>query len=335
MRLPYYSASRQVVAELAQLPVLKEYRSCSFVEYQAPLGIGMDFGWRQGAFLALKRFTLTTSLANAAKVMASPHQPCLDGLTIISQDFQQHVHLRNLCSSLPASQSRLTILKLFVYSEALGRDPSQGIPFNLFRPLLQCTAIRVFTVRWDVAMAYDDEDIASMARAWPRLEELAFCADPASDVNLAVGQPLRSVGSFTQGFPMLQKLSIYLNTLDLDMEPGNAVHSPQPRLSVLDVGTSSIPFGSAAPSTTRSISLYLATLLQHQAELKSARGPNHARFIRRSEPDDAEYNRRATFWSSIAANIAMIQEATKHLAEDNSALRNRIRILTGSSDPKH
>ncbi|KAG8874025.1 hypothetical protein FRB98_008676, partial [Tulasnella sp. 332] len=266
--LPYYSASRQIVAALAALPFLEEYGSWTFVKYQVHLGMGMDFDWDEGAFSSLKTFGLVTSLADAAKVMSRPHQPRLDDLTLISRDFLEHTHLRNLCSHLSVFQPSLTEINLFIYSKITGIDQSSAMPFDLLRPLLVCAALKVFRIRSDIPMAYNGNDIAYMAGAWPSLEILALCADPANEMGSVTGQPLRSVRSFTQSFRALRELSLYLNTSETDGVSGVPTNPSQCRLSVLDFGTSPV-LADCIDSLDLSKAVYVAALLAPHAEMKS------------------------------------------------------------------
>ncbi|KAG8844517.1 hypothetical protein FRB96_003019 [Tulasnella sp. 330] len=314
--LPHYSASREVVAALATLPVLEEYVLWSFFNYQVPLGIGMEFDWDAGGFATLKTFALFTSLKDAAKVMARPHQPPLNNFTLISREFLQHAHLRNLCSSLSVVQPSLNVVYLSLYSGTVGLDPSwQVISFDLIRPLLLCTALRELCIRSDMAMAYNNEDITSMVSAWPRLQTLSLCADPVSDVGLTTGQPLRSVGSFAYGFRVLRELSIYLNTLDTDVTPRVSTGPLPSRLSMLDFGTSPVPtdsMGTHDPSRA----IYVASLLQPRALIKSERSHAHRRFLQTSATVRAEYYRRQRFWSGFASEVQHILSGTTDLTHE-------------------
>ncbi|KAG8860320.1 hypothetical protein FRB96_003969 [Tulasnella sp. 330] len=313
--LPHYTASRQVVAALAALPSLEEYGSWTFVDYQVPLAFGMEFDWKEGAFMALKTFKLMAPLAHAANVMSRPHQPRLDDLTIISRDFLEHSHLRQLCSSISTTQPNLTKLRLCIYSETVGRDPSHAIPFSLILPLLLCTALQEFRIRSDLAIAFNDEDIANMASAWPELQHLGLCGDPASDVGLVTGQPLRSVGTFVQSFCVLQELSLYLNTSDTDMIPGISTRSPPSRLCILDFGTSPIPTNNTNSGGLTKVE-YVASLLAPHAEIKGERSHGHTRFLPASGAAEAEYSRRERFWSGFAAEVHIILSGTTGIAEE-------------------
>ncbi|KAG8865999.1 hypothetical protein FRB97_004289, partial [Tulasnella sp. 331] len=85
--LPPYSATLQVVKALGRLPVLEEYLASFYEEYQNPVELlGRRVDWEKGAFPALRRLTLYTSLADASFVMAKPHQPRLQHLTLANRD---------------------------------------------------------------------------------------------------------------------------------------------------------------------------------------------------------------------------------------------------------
>ncbi|KAG8856225.1 hypothetical protein FRB96_006537 [Tulasnella sp. 330] len=315
--LPYYTASRQVVAALATLPSLEVYVSWSFIEYQTPQEIGMEFDWEQGVFTTLKTFALLTSMGDMIKVMSRPHQPRLDSLKLISRDFLKHAHLHSLCSSLSNLQPNLTTLFLALYSEPVNADPSLAIPFNLVRPLLLCATLRDLYIHSHQAMEYNDEDIASMAIAWPGLEALMLCANPAHDVGSAIGQPLRSVRSFTQRFCALRDLGLYLNTLDTNVIPGVPMGPPQTRLSVLNFGTSPIPTDST-DSLNPSKATYVASLLERHAEIKSERSVSHTRFLETDASAESEYSRRKKFWSSFVTEIHNILSGTTHLIQETT-----------------
>ncbi|KAG8869469.1 hypothetical protein FRB97_001207 [Tulasnella sp. 331] len=328
--VPHYSASQRVVATLATLPSLEQYELWGFVEYQHPLEIGMDFDWELQGFTTLKTFALFTPLNDAAKVMSRPHQPHLNDFTLISREFLEHAQLRNLCSSLSALQPSLTVLYLSLYSGTVGPDPSsQTIPFDLIRPLLMCTSLQELCIRSDMALEYKDEDIASMASAWPSLGILSLCADPVSDVRFATGQPLQSVGSFTQYFRALRELSLYVNALDIQAILGVFARS---RLSVLDFGTSPIPTKSAVASDL-SRARYMTSLLVPHAKIKSERSNGHKRFLETSLAAKEEYARRERFWSKFAAEVYEIlsgatdpaRETLGHRAEVQCPDRSRVK----------
>ncbi|KAG8869405.1 hypothetical protein FRB98_002571, partial [Tulasnella sp. 332] len=318
VRLPYYTASRQVVAALGELPSLENYGSWTFIEYQAPLERGMEFDWVEGAFTGLKTFGMITSVADAVKIMSRPHQPRLDDLRLISRDFFEPTHLHKLCSSLSTSQPSLTILYLSLYSRITGPDlSSHTISFDLLRPLLSCTALRELCVYSDLAMVYNDKDIVCMASAWSSLEILALCPDPASNVGLATGQPLQSVGSFAQSFRTLRELSLYLNTLHIDVISGVCMNLPQARLSVLNFGTSPIPTNGAAPPDI-SVAIYVASLLEPRAEIKIERGASHTRFMSERAAAKAEYSRREEFWSSFVTEVHTVLSSTRYLTQEDT-----------------
>ncbi|KAG8871017.1 hypothetical protein FRB98_001119, partial [Tulasnella sp. 332] len=314
--LPHYSASRGVVAALAALPVLEEYELWSFFEYQTPLGIGMEFDWEEGGFAGLKKLALIIPPADAAIIMSRSHQPRLDYLTIINRGSFDHTHLRHLSSSLSASQPNLIILYISIYPDTLGSDPSsQTLPFELIRPLLLCTALEVFSIGSEMAMSYNDEDIASMASAWPRLRTLSLCADPVSNVGFTTGQRLQSIGSFTNSFRRLRELSLYVNTWDIDVIPGVSVGLSQPRLSLLNFGTSPVPPDNTDYSEL-SLVVYVASLLELNAEIESERSESHKRFLNASAAGRGEYSRRERFWSHFARKVQDILSGTTGLTQE-------------------
>ncbi|KAG8873201.1 hypothetical protein FRB98_009165, partial [Tulasnella sp. 332] len=145
-------------------------------------------------------------------------------------------------------------------------------------------------------MSHDDDDIACMRGAWPSSEVLTLCADPAGDVGSVTGQPLQSIESFTQSFRALKELSLYLNTLHIDVISGIPANSPQSRLSVLDPGTSPIPTDDAAlPGLSAFI--YVTSMLELDAKIKSERSVSHAQFLQTSPLVKAEYSRCEKCWS--------------------------------------
>ncbi|KAG8869163.1 hypothetical protein FRB98_002810, partial [Tulasnella sp. 332] len=230
--LPPYSATLQVVKALGRLPVLEEYLASFYEEYQNPVELlGMRVDWEKGAFPALRRLTLYTSLADASFVMAKPHQPRLQHLTLANRDAFHNSDVYALCLSLSTNQFNITTLYLFIYYDSKNEAARGPMPFDLFRPLLQCRGLAEFRLRSHLVIAYDDKDIASMANAWPNMRFLTLCPDPDLQVNLNDGQPFLSIGIFGCSFTNLRELGIYVNTLDAGLIP-DAHHA---RLAVLDL----------------------------------------------------------------------------------------------------
>ncbi|KAG8996390.1 hypothetical protein FRB94_008370 [Tulasnella sp. JGI-2019a] len=324
--LPPYTATREVVKALGQLPLLEDYESWGFAEYQAPLQLGMDFEWEDGSFSSLKTLAFSTSLAVATEIMTSIHQPRLHQLSFETRELCQHPQLRDLCSSISNAQSSITTLNLELFAEAVSPGPTRAIPFDAIRPLLQCAALTQLRVESDLAMEYGDEDIATMASAWPNLQRLALCADPTSRVGLAIGQPLQSVSKFVQSFCVLEQLSLYIKALTVDVIHEVSSDVREPRLNVLDFGTSPLPIDSSTPIVLAA-SLYLSMVLEPQGEIKSGRSISHTRCLQASMSTTEEYFRRSAFWTAIATNIEMIRASTRRLMEENDILLRRNREL--------
>ncbi|KAG8998578.1 hypothetical protein FRB93_013510 [Tulasnella sp. JGI-2019a] len=300
--LPLCSATPAIVAVLGQLPSLVEYVSSISQEFQIPLEMGMEFDWHNGTFRSLERLTLCTSLADASSLVAKSHQLRLRHIALISRRPFSYEELLKFCSNLSASQSCLTVIDLALYPVI---KSMQLLPFNLFRPLLQCTALVELFVESRLAMAYGDEDIAAMASSWPDLRVLRLCSSPAMDIGLDAGQPLRSVGTFAQSFSRLASLSIYINSLDVGLASDAQTNIRHRRLTEINFGTSPEPPGSAEAA-----SLYLAGITTIGGVIKGRRSLDYVRFLLSSGRNIDERRRRAAFWSDISVHVKKIHGST-------------------------
>ncbi|KAG9001693.1 hypothetical protein FRB94_004572 [Tulasnella sp. JGI-2019a] len=302
--LPPYSATREIAAALGQLPYLRKYTSNIFVEFQPLLEVGMEFDWHDDTFPSLERLTLYTSLANASGLMTKSHQSRLRHLALIDRKPFSYAELLTCCSTLSASQSSLTVLDLGLYSyPATTTIPAQSLPFDLFRPLLQCTALVQLLLSSHLAMEYDDKDIAAMASSWPHLQVLALCSSPAIKIGLDAGQPLRSVGTFARNFHRLVRLSIYINSLDVGLT-SDIRHG---RLAEINFGTS------PTSGSDEDASLYLADMIEIGGSIRGESSEDHVEFLVSSRREIRERYRRAAYWSNVSTIVQSIHASTSHL----------------------
>ncbi|KAG9034463.1 hypothetical protein FRB95_013139 [Tulasnella sp. JGI-2019a] len=306
VRLPPYSATPAIVAVLGQLPSLKHYALNISPEFLVPRELGMEFDWHDGAFPELDTLAVYTSLANASTFMAKPRQPRLRHFELVNRNPFTYAELATFGSILSASQPCLTVIDLDVYSNAAmcSTDP---LSFDLFRPLLQCTALVKLYVGSPLAITYSDEDIATMASSWPDLQVLRLCSSPAMDIGLTIGQPLRSVGTFTRSFSRLAQLNIYINSLDVGLTSNTRSVIHHHRLTEINFGTSPCPAGSAEAA-----SLYLADMITIGDVIKARRSLDHARFLNLNRRGLKERRRRAAFWSDISERVEMIHAGDNH-----------------------
>ncbi|KAG9034468.1 hypothetical protein FRB95_013144 [Tulasnella sp. JGI-2019a] len=302
--LPICSATPAIVAVLGQLPSLIEYISRILPEFQIPLEMRMEFDWHDETFPSLEGLTLCTSLANASILVTKSHQLRLSRIALISRRLFNYEELLTFCSNLSTSQSRLTVINLILYPAMGSTEP---LPFDHFRPLLQCTALVKLLIESHLAMTYGDEDIVTMASSWRELQVLKLCSSPAMGAGFGAGQPLRSVGTFTQSFNRLTQLNIYINSLDVgmtaDAQPGVHYH----RLTEINFGTSPGHLGSAGAA-----SRFLADVITIGGVIKGRRSHDYVRFLVSSREDNGERRRREAFWSDVSVNVKRIHDGTSH-----------------------
>ncbi|KAG9034466.1 hypothetical protein FRB95_013142 [Tulasnella sp. JGI-2019a] len=302
--LPLCSATPAIVTVLGQLPSLTEYITTISSEFQIPLEIGMEFDWHDETFSSLERLTLCTSLADASDLVTKSHQLRLRHIALITRRLFSYEELPNFCVNLSTSQPRLTVIDLVLYPTMGSTRP---LPFDLFRPLLQCTALVKLLVESHLAMTYDDKDIATMASFWPDLEVMRLCSSPAMSIGFSVGQPLRSVGTFTQSFPRLAYLSIYVNSLDVGLTSDAESNIHHRRLTEINFGTSPGP-----PGSVMAASRYLADIITVGGVIKGRRSADYVRFLVSQRGDNGERRRRAAFWSEISKSVETVHAGSNH-----------------------
>ncbi|KAG9027834.1 hypothetical protein FRB95_007344 [Tulasnella sp. JGI-2019a] len=307
VRLPPYSATRAIVAVLGQLPSLKHYAMNIFPEFLIPRELGMEFDWHDGTFPGLDKLAVCITLANTSSLMAKSCQPRLRHFELVNRKPFSYTELATFCSILSVSQPCLTLIDLDLYSDtAIGSMGS--LSFESFRPLLQCTALVKLCVGSPLAMTYGDEDITTMASSWPDLQDLRLCSSPAIDIRLSVGQPLRSVGTFTRSFNRLTHLNIYINSLDVGLTSDAQSDVHHHRLTEISFGTSPGP-----PGSTEAASRYLADLIEIGGVIKGRRSLDHILFLDSNPGNTKERSRRAAFWYAISANAKIIHAGANHL----------------------
>lgn len=104
---------------------------------------------------------------------------------------------------LATAHCNLTSIILVLFSDGDADVIDDGYPFKLnsIRPVLQCRALHVLRLSHARNLEYTEDDIVTMASAWPSMEVLELCKDPICEVETTCGQPLRAIVVFVRHFP--------------------------------------------------------------------------------------------------------------------------------------
>ena len=198
---------------------------------------------QEGAFPALTDLSLNVKLTDMTRFLCTSFAP--SNLTTL------YVH--TLTASSPADVSDfLTVvaencqLLMRLYLDFI---TSEDIPPNLelpsvtwqtLRPLLDCSNLIEFEVRWDRPFRLTQDDIEELASKWPSIETLMLNCEPV----YADGEPtldLFALVPFARHCPKLIELGLYLSgSADTGSVPPTAAPRPFQSLQRLALGTSPV-----------------------------------------------------------------------------------------------
>ncbi|KAG9000335.1 hypothetical protein FRB93_012729 [Tulasnella sp. JGI-2019a] len=335
--LPPFSATKEVVNALGELPSLKKYTGWSVVKYRMPVESGMCFSWEPGTFKILEDLAFHAhSLVDASRTLQGAHRS-LRSLQLTCRPSFTNDGLLSLTSTLASVHHSLNkiALNLFAINIMNVSDPSgNSISLCYILPLLQCRGLSSVRLSHKRTLAYSEDDIVTMAAAWPGMVVLELFADPTTDVTCDMGQPLQSIHVFIREFPGLKRLALFVNILtDTVPEVSKAGMSGLANLEVLDFGTSP-PLHATNPRIQRSISLYLSSITTPGIDISGRRSSCHVRAVATTEEENEEYEFRLGFWLDIGTRVELVHAGRKSMAEEiselslqNKALSEKVRKL--------
>ena len=144
-------------------------------------------------------------------------------------------------------------------SPVVAPPPANARPsVNTLRPLLSCSRMRVFELRWDYELNISQRDVEEIAQCWPYLEVLVLNCDPIPERPPPILSALALV-PFARHCPHLLELSMYI---DGDMVPADPYGPIEPFRALR-----SLSFGSSPIHAVDPVTLFLSQLLPTRCQL--------------------------------------------------------------------
>ncbi|PCH39081.1 hypothetical protein WOLCODRAFT_158603 [Wolfiporia cocos MD-104 SS10] len=253
--VPVYCLTSRVIECLSALPNLGTIQF-EFMERQ---GKGDDLDVQhfsptleESAFPALWDLSFSSHLNDATRFIGNRFGP--NNLTslyvhVLSAGEPSSVH--EFITTVSENCKLLTNLYIdqFLAPDAIDLAASRTayrLTWEDLRPLLSCSKLTSFELRWDVPLNMSQSDIEELASRWPSLKVLSLNSEPMLFIP-AEPSPLtlRALISFAQHCPNLRELGLYLSATAADLTHLNSLALPpklQPflRLRKFCVGLSSI-----------------------------------------------------------------------------------------------
>lgn len=221
--LPLYTLTSKIVEELSTLRELTTIQF-EFMESQGRGDIADVVAFnpqlRAGAFPALEDLSLSVLLVDMTRFISGSFAP--SNLTslyahTISQSSPEEVSA--FLTAVAENCQLLTRLYLdFFTSSDIGTDLRQPcITWENLRPVLSCSNLVEFEVRWDKAFQLTQDDVEEMAMKWPSLETLNLNCEPMY-LNVPPSLDLRALIPFARHCPKILELGLYIDAgADVDI----------------------------------------------------------------------------------------------------------------------
>ncbi|KAI0338822.1 hypothetical protein BDW22DRAFT_1337381 [Trametopsis cervina] len=245
--LPVYTLTSRIMEELAK----HEYLNTIQFEFMESQGRGdMDDvqNWRpqltEGAFPALWDLSLSANLSDMTRFLTGDFAPSkLTSLYVQILSAPPGEMVSEFLNALSVHCKLLSHLYLdFFTSSAILPTPDtwSRLNYEALRPLLSCSKLVSFEMRWDHVLDITQEDVEEMASKWPSLQTLLLNCEPV-DSSIPPQLDLRALLPFARHCPQLTELGLYLSATDtVDVPILDHQLKPFTSLERLCVGLSSI-----------------------------------------------------------------------------------------------
>ncbi|OCH87176.1 hypothetical protein OBBRIDRAFT_796441 [Obba rivulosa] len=217
----------------------------------------------------------------------------------------------------------------------------ERLTFDALRPLLSCTKLKTFDLRWPTLVHLSQENVEEIAVSWPDIEVLVLNSEPIPHPHADPPTlTLRALLPLAQHCPKLTELGFHMDasTADLDVWDMSPTPSAQPfkALKKLYVGLSAIH--EAGP-----VALFLSQLCPLGAALvPGVSFHDYMRVPSHMQPDqltvvttfDQDMSRLYERWAEVGRMMPLLtslrmreRERTRALEREMEDLRTRCKVL--------
>lgn len=260
--IPQLYLQRSIFFAVQHLPMLKEV---NLTNWQPSGTEDLHFALAEGGFPALRTFGWSDdAIDRALTVLRPPLPPHLTSITFASSEGGlAAASLSGFLNAIANGCPQLQTATLNFYQhptdtlEAINKLCDIG-------PLFQCRELVSLDVFDNVPMVLNDNDIAKVINAWPRLERLNLTVDPIDESPKFVGNTFSSLSTFAHhAGTTLRHLGLYF-TVDSAEQLDDAGTAAFLELQTLSVGTSFAPH-----SRKILVASYLAGVCPHGFTLQA------------------------------------------------------------------
>ena len=238
-----YATQDQIFVALSKLP---ELTSISFIwcqEVRIPNSKLPLSALNPQSFPRLKTLKVALKLEGLASLLENPHRPSMiEEIEILDGYMVQRDSLLPIVRLLPSTYPQLKQISLHLTTTA--SIEAESISFDLFRPLLNCSALEEFAIFHGKPLIIHDADVEAMATSWPQLRILGLTPDPfihKSDFKTQDAPSYELLKLFASIFPKLQELEVLVDVRNFPPVPEKRILSN--RITRVLVGTSPAPPG--------------------------------------------------------------------------------------------
>lgn len=257
----------------------------------------------EGAFPSLLVLSVAAPYENVAEFLTQPFAP-VDLTTIIidSPVFETPAVIRNFFSMIASTHPQLETLHMFSSFPASPnpeQSPSKDLCINLntLEPLFQCSKLINLTVLHQHPVDLREEELETIAKAWPLIEELILNDDPSH--LLESNFTLKALLPFAHHCPELRSLGLFL---DASVEIPSSL-GPLPIFKKLD----KLSMGVSIISEYRSVALFLSQICPEHCVVDCGIGSTDER--PRTESTRRAIDARADLWWEAGEVLPLLVKA--------------------------
>lgn len=302
-----------VVNALATAPHLVEMRS-GWLAAAPPTPEESQVEFHEGWFRNMERLDFEASPLRAVQLISNQYRPQnLTRLRLTTGAVTDLDSLERFLATVASTLPKLTLLSLNMWAPHTPTPPP--LQWNIFRPLFACHEIDTFELGYNHPFMLTEAQIAEMAVAWPKLEDLTLCEDPVINNDGTTGMSLAILPVLAESFPNLQELGMYFEATPV---PPFSGPPPFKKLRQLNVGTSTVELRHAT-----SVALYISDLCQLPVRIIKGKSAWHVSGVWELEEDDSLYLTSNTAWGEVDKAVKSIYHHRQEREKARAAAAER------------
>ncbi|KAI0048113.1 hypothetical protein FA95DRAFT_1558387 [Auriscalpium vulgare] len=323
IKLPKDSLNGATLKELAKLPHL------GAIEFDTDGGLKSDNTptiqktLAPTDFPALWDLCLNSDLADMRTfLVGGALLPNLKCLFVDSLNAEKASTVHDLLVDIAASYPDLEMFAMDVVVPMHEQLASETLTLSHIRPLLSLKSLKSLELRHNFPLDLTEEDVAELAQALPKLENLVLNPEPLELCKPTLD--LQVLLTLARHCPALQKVSIYLNA-----DATSALSLPSTSTSRLFPALHTLVFGvSPIAAEHVPISLFLSHLVSDNAVLKIEYGLTWSDELYQADDVYAQFaSVRYDRWAEVAKTVPLLLELRKQERRERRNIEREVEDL--------